>query len=88
MNNGTIEVELQFPDGSKTINMNRKNPLEINGCEIGRIICLLIKNGEEITGIFKGMDKETIMIESLSGKHCLGYKTDWVSSYLEEQQKS
>lgn len=81
----TFEVEVNFPDGQRTITMIEKAPYELDDCEEGKVICLNLRNNETHTGIFKGMDgDEDIMLGSLSGKHTLGYKVNWLVNYLEE----
>lgn len=83
----TIEasVELDFPDGKRTIEMALKQSHEIQDCEEGKAVCLNLKNGETHTGIFKGMDgDDDVKLGTLSGDHTLGYKVNWIDDYLEE----
>jgi hypothetical protein len=64
----TAEVEIDFKEGKRTIEMELKEPHEIEDCEEGKAVMLNLRNGETYTGIFKGMDgDEDIMLGSLSG---------------------
>ena len=80
----TAEVEINFAEGKKTIEMLLKSPSEIDDCEEGKAIVLNLRNGETYTGIFKGVDDEEIMLGSLSGKGAIGLKAFWVRDYFEQ----
>lgn len=81
----TAEVEINFKEGKRTIEMIMKEPYEIEDCEEGKAVMLNLHNGETYTGIFKGMDGyEDIMLESLSGKSTIGLKLTWVCDYFEQ----
>ena len=82
----TAEVELDFADGKKTIEMEMKSSSEIEDCEIGKAVVLNLYNGETVTGIFKGFSSDyEILLGALSGKYMLGYKNSWVDTYFEEK---
>ncbi len=83
----TTEVEINFPDGKRTIEMFWNKTSEIEDCEIGTVIVLLLTDESNVTGIFKGISGDDVMIGSFDGKHTLGYKTHWVDSYCEEIKK-
>lgn len=81
----TVEVEIDFKEGKKTIEMIIKDPYEIEDCEEGKVVILNLINGKIYTGIFKGMDgDEDIMLGSLSGKNTIGLKVGWLNEYLEQ----
>lgn len=81
----TAEVEINFKEGKRTIEMVMKEPYEIEDCEEDKAVMLNLHNGETYTGIFKGMDgHEDIMLESLSGKSTIGLKLAWVCDYFEQ----
>ena len=81
----TAEVEINFPDGKKKMEMVLKPKYEIENCDEGKVVILNLRNGESHTGIFKGMDgDEDLMLQSLSLKHTLGYKVWWLSEYWEQ----
>jgi hypothetical protein len=81
----TAEVEIDFKEGKRTIEMELKEPHEIEDCEEGKAVMLNSRNGETYTGIFKGMDgDEDIMLGSLSGGNTIGLKVNWVNDYFEQ----
>lgn len=81
----TAEVEIDFKDGKRTIEMELKSPHEIEDCEIGKTVMLNLRNGETYTGIFKGMDgDEDIILGSLDRGNTIGLKVNWVKDYLEQ----
>jgi hypothetical protein len=81
----TAEVEIDFKDGKRTIEMVIKKPYEIEDCEKGKAVMLNLRNGETYTGIFKGMDgDEDIMLGSLSGGKTIGLKVGWLNDYFEQ----
>lgn len=80
----TAEVEIDFKEGKKTIEMFLKKPYEIEDCTEGKAVCLNLKNGETYTGIFKGMDDNEIALGALSGKSSIGLKLGGVKDYFEQ----
>lgn len=81
----TAEVEIDFKEGKRTIEMELKEPHEIEDCEEGKAVMLNLRNGETYTGFFKGMDGgEDIMLGSLSGGITIGLKVNWVNDYFEQ----
>ena len=81
----TAKVEIDFKEGKRTIEMELKEPYEIENCEEGKAVIINLRNGETYTGIFKGMDgDEDIMIGSLSGKNIIGLKVNWIEDYFEQ----
>jgi len=81
----TAEVEIDFKEGKRTIEMELKEPHEIEDCEEGKVVMLNLRNGETYTGVFKGMDGEDdIMLSSLSGGYAIGLKVNWVNDYFEQ----
>lgn len=78
------EVEIDFAEGKKTIEMLLKSPIEIDDCEVGKIIVLNLRSGETYTGIFKGMDDEYIMLGSLTMQVTIELKALWVRDYFEQ----
>ena len=79
-----LEVEIDFKDGKRTIDMVLKHTSEIVDCEEGKIVCLRIIGGRFNTGIFKGMDGDNIVLSSLSGKSTIGIQQKVVRAYLEQ----
>lgn len=72
-------------EGKRTVEMELKEPHEIENCEEGKAVMLNLRNGETYTGIFKGMDDdEYIMLGSLSGGNTIGLKVNWVNDYFEQ----
>lgn len=80
----TAEVEIDFKDGKRTIEMQLKEDWEIDECEEGKVIMLNLCNGETYTGIFKGIDGQDIMIESLSNQTTIGLRASFINDYFEE----
>jgi hypothetical protein len=81
----TAEVEIDFKDGKRTIEMEMKGPYEIEDCEEGKVVMINFRNGDTYTGIFKGMDgDDDIMLGSLSGKSTIGLKVGWINDYFEQ----
>lgn len=80
----TAEIEVDFKDGRKKIEMQLKETYEIDDCEMEKVIVLNLCNGEMYTGIFKGMDGDDIMIGSISGKNTIGLSVDVINDYFEQ----
>lgn len=80
----TAEAEIDFLTGKRTIQMLLKGGHSIENCEVGKVVMLRLINDDELTGIFKGMSDEDVMLGTLDGKHTLGYKHRWVAEYFEE----
>lgn len=80
----TAEVQIDFKEGKRTIEMQRKEDWEIDECEEGKVIMLNLCNGETYTGIFKGINGQDIMIESLSSQNTIGLQASFINDYFEE----
>jgi len=80
----TAKVEIDFPTGEKNIEMILKQGYEIENCKEGKVVMLNLTDGQELTGIFKGMADEDVKLGTLDGKHTLGYNIHWVNQYFEE----
>ena len=78
-------VEIDLPTGKKIIKMELKDGHEIEDCDEDKVIVCTLKNGDEYTGIFKGLDgNEDVILDSLSGDSRIGLKISWIIRYLEE----
>lgn len=77
-------IEIDFPEGKKEIKMELKDKEEITNCEIDKILVIALINGDQYTGYFKGINDETIMLESLSKKNTIGLEIHWVQGYFEQ----
>jgi len=80
----TAEVEINFKDGKKTIQMEMKIPCEIENCEEGKAVVLKLKNGDTYTGIFRGMDDEDILLGSLKYNSTIGVNLSSIENYFEQ----
>lgn len=49
----TFGVEINFPDGKREIEMVQKRGHEIEDCEEGKVVILILTDGQELTGIFR-----------------------------------
>lgn len=78
------EVEIDFKEGRRTIEMQRKEDWEIDECEEGKVIMLNLCNGETYTGIFKGIDGQDVMIESLNSQNTICLRASFINDYFEE----
>ena len=90
----TAEVEINFPEGKRKIEMVQKKGYEIEDCEEGKVVILILTDGQELTGIFKGMADEDVKISSVAAssgklldKMVLGYNIRYVANYFEEIKK-
>jgi small nuclear ribonucleoprotein (snRNP)-like protein len=81
----TSEVQINFKEGKRTIEMLMKDHYEIENCEKGKIVMLNLIIGETYTGIFKGIDdEEEIILGSISSENTIGIKLEWLKSYFEQ----
>lgn len=80
----TAKVEMDFKNGKRTIQMELKEPNEIENCEEGKAVMLNLRNGETYNGIFKGMNDDEIVLGSLSGNNTIGLKLNWLNDYFEQ----
>lgn len=80
-------VEIKFPDGNREIEMELKKSWDIEYCEKGKVVVVNLVDGQQLTGIFKGMADEDVLLGTLDGKLTLGYKQHWISNYFEEIKK-
>ena len=81
----TAEVEIDFKEGKRAVEMVLKESHQIEDCEEGKVVILTLRNGETYTGIFKGMDgDEDIMLGSLRGGNTIGLEVNWIKDYFEQ----
>jgi len=80
-------VEIKFPTGNKEIEMELKKGFQIEDCEKDTVVVVNLIDGQQLTGIYKGMADEDVLLGTLDGKLTLGYKIHWVSNYFEEIKK-
>ena len=81
------EVEIDFPDGTRTIEMLKKDRHEIENCKEGKVVMLCMKNGQVYTGKFKNSDEDDIIIESISSNYSIGLPDTGLGYYFEEIEK-
>lgn len=79
-----LEVEIDFMGDKKTIEMVIKEAIEIDDLEEEKVIVLALKSGQKYFGIFKGMDDETIMLQSLASNKTIGVEKKFIRGYLEQ----
>ena len=79
-----IKIEINFPDGKRTIEMSQKKQYDIQNCEQEKIVVLNLNNGESYTGIFKGIDGDDAVLGSISGKNTIGINSVWIHDYFEQ----
>jgi len=78
-------VAIEFPEGKKEIQMEVKNGDQISECAENKVVVIYLVDGDQYTGIFKGMDgSDDIMLSSLSGKNTIGLQVCWIKTFLEE----
>ncbi len=81
----TAEVEINFPDGKRTIEMIMKQPYEIDDCQEGLVVVLNLRNGDIYTGLYEGIDEDDdIMLGALGSKNTIGIKRRAIENYLEQ----
>ncbi len=81
----TAEVEINFADGNRTVEMMLKHPNEINDCQEGKAVVLNLRNGDQYTGIYQGIDEDDeIMLGSASSKNGIGIKWRAIENYFEQ----
>jgi hypothetical protein len=83
----TAEVEIDFPDGKRVIDMAKKRNREIYDCDNGVVVMLHLRNGDMYTGFFKGIDDDDVLLGSLAGKNLIGLKLEWIDFYFEAVNK-
>tara|TARA_R110002126_G_scaffold289552_2_gene444710 strand:- start:6313 stop:6576 length:264 start_codon:yes stop_codon:yes gene_type:complete len=79
-----LEIEVDFKEGTKTIQSELKQPFDIEECEEGKYVVLSLLNGENYSGFYRGMDDQTIMLESLNRGQTIGLEFNWLDNYLEQ----
>ena len=62
---------MKFSDGIEAT-MEQKEKWELDDAPINRKCVLFFLNGEEYTGIYKGLEGSDIMLESLLSKNLIG----------------
>ena len=78
------EIELEIKGKKNTFEMIIKEPSDLEDLEDGHIVMLNLKNGEQYTGIFDGLDEyNEILLKSLESDQRIGLKIWWVRDYLE-----
>lgn len=68
---------------SKTKQAYLRDAEEIENLEEGKEVVLIFANGEEYTGIFKGLDDEQIILKALDSESMIGLPLNMLKSYLE-----
>jgi hypothetical protein len=80
-----VTVEIEFPVGKKEIKMQAKDRDQISECAENKVVVIYLVDGQQYTGIFKGMDgSDDIMLSNLLGKNTIGLQVNWIKAYLEE----
>jgi hypothetical protein len=78
------KVEVTIGDEEKTIDMLLKSSDELDECEKGKIIMLILKDNKTWSGTLENFDGENIELKPLTGGRSLGFEINWVAEYLEE----
>lgn len=60
-----------------------RDSTEIENLEEGKEVVLFFSNGEEYTGIFKGIDDDLIMLKSLDSEMMIGLPLNGLKCFLE-----
>ncbi|MFA5433162.1 MAG: hypothetical protein WC319_09925 [Candidatus Paceibacterota bacterium] len=68
---------------TKTKQAYLRDAKEIENLEEGKEVVLLFANGEEYTGIFKGLDDEEIILKALESESMIGLPLNMLNGYLE-----
>ena len=80
----TADVEISTKGEVLNIKMELKKIEEIEECEDGKIILFGRSDGGHISGLFVGMDGETIILKSLVSDTVMGLEMSRYKGYLEE----
>lgn len=87
MENGAeAEVEIDFPDGKRTIMMVHDDEVDFEDIAPDQVALLILRNQKQYTGIFKGMDEETILLQPLGGGRSIGLDSSWVMFFFVEKK--
>ena len=68
---------------SKTKQAYLRDAEEIENLEEGKEVVLMFDNGDEYTGIFKGLDDEQIILKALESDSMIGLPLSRLKGYLE-----
>jgi sRNA-binding regulator protein Hfq len=68
---------------SKTKQAYLRDAKEIGNLEEGKEVVLLFVNGEQYTGIFKGLDDEDILLKALNSDDMIGLPLNMLKGYME-----
>ena len=68
---------------TKTKQAYLRDAKEIENLEEGKEVVLLFANGEEHTGVFKGLDDEEIILKALESESMIGLPLNMLNGYLE-----
>ena len=68
---------------AKTKQAYLRDAEEIENLEEGKEVVLLFVNGEEYTGIYKGLDDDQIILKSLDSDSMIGLPLNMLKGYLE-----
>ena len=77
-------ITVKYPKGEKDVETELKNQHDIGSCEEGKFIYMHLFNGNEYSGIFKGMDEETVLLGSLVSEDIIGIESECIENYFEE----
>lgn len=68
---------------SKTKQAHVRDAEQIYELQEGKEVVLVFKNGEDYTGIFKGLDDDQIMLKALESNSIIGLPVSQLEYYLE-----
>jgi hypothetical protein len=82
-------AEIYFKEGKKRIDVEIRRPEEIENCEIDKIVILHLRNNDEYTGFFKGINEDEngdqeICLQALDSDKMIGLKVDWLTLYWQQ----
>ena len=82
-------AEINFKEGKKRIDVEIRRPEEIEDCEIDKIVILNLRNGDEYTGFFKGLNEDEngdqdVYLKALDSDRMIGLKVDWITMYWQQ----
>jgi len=78
----TLKLNLEYE--GKNYEVIQKDAYDIENCEEGKFVSLILKNGEEYNGVFRGMDNEDIMLRSVCLQHTIGFSLRFLKYYFEQ----
>lgn len=81
----SINLEVDFKETSKNLEMMMRYHHQLNECEVGRLVVLFLLNGKTYVGIFNGINDGSVILKSTKANVTIGFQQERLGHFLESK---